>query len=880
VKTSSRFKANVHLGIFLAFSFLLVPLAQAIDRRVVDVVEITWPGAPLPTTSVSEIALQVNDQVQRRWEELTSFKGSKEDKRIQFYIDQRNIQPISLTSPVICDRFEFTSFMNSIRLETYRRLAIENSKERYLLILMPKAGCIWEGLSLIGSPGSRGGTILLQDTSDSFVIAHELGHSLGLGHSNYLRCDGAQRDGTWRQCKGIEYGGTVDLMGNVKTNAPLSTYHQWRMKLLAEPQIKEVWSSETISISAVDMAEGVKALFLRDGESTYWVEYRRERAESGYSSGLVIYRTDPPPSGSVVSPNPQDRIASEFNIGVSSDMWLINLDNFNYANSRSSGSMTLNQGKSFKAYSGNVAFEVLEISSNQDSARVSISRVSDSNPPPKPRLVGLSSQRSSTDSVIESGFEDQETYVDKFEIRRDSQLIELAGQADPAWRPTFLQPLRANKLLTFSDLPEGKYELSIRTIDLAGNRSEWSETKFVNIDRGAPRIAGGLVAEEVSKNSIKLKFPGIRDEGSQLCGSFLYNKYDFVTQASKEKANPYFEFPVNQIIESRIQTSDCLGNATDAKMKLSNVWMSADKGSRTGKWTSKVDSSGDTQLYCSVKCSISLSLIGSVTILAKSSSADVFIAGKKLPPIAGLKSAGLITLELGEKRKLVRISGKDLLIRGVVSSKVEFSEIREILPSSSGEDPTLNLPSQKSLIRLGFKQEDFVNNWRVLPMAGGTETKDPTLDLCGSDYKSENSRLFRRQVAVSKLNSPYLFLSSESVQYDNAESARLALSEVRSKLAECKKRGGFMEVTNSFTSYKFNETAQQEKVLDYQSLVLVHAIIGEGANSRTLFGAYLFKDNYFTGLYVVKSGSQFFTGEEIEGWTQVSKVFLDRLKNV
>ena len=118
------------------------------------------------------------------------------------------------------------------------------------------------------------------------------------------------------------------------------------------------------------------------------------------------------------------------------------------------------------------------------------------------------------------------------------------------------------------------------------------------------------------------------------------------------------------------------------------------------------------------------------------------------------------------------------------------------------------------------------------------------------------------------------------MQYDNAESARLALSEVRSKLAECKKRGGFMEVTNAFTSYKFNETAQQERVLDYQSLVLVHAIIGEGANSRTLFGAYLFKDNYFTGLYVVKSGSQFFTGEEIEGWTKVSKVFLDRLKNV
>ena len=61
--------------------------------------------------------------------------------------------------------------------------------------------------------------------------------------------------------------------------------------------------------------------------------------------------------------------------------------------------------------------------------------------------------------------------------------------------------------------------------------------------------------------------------------------------------------------------------------------------------------------------------------------------------------------------------------------------------------------------------------------------------------------------------------------------------------------------------------------------VIVHSIIGEGSSARTLFAVYQFKDEFFTGLYVVKNGAKFFSEVELENWTKVAKTFSIRLKS-
>lgn len=876
-------KKTRSVSTLFAFIILLVAIssepAEAVDRRPIDVVEITWPGASRPTITSATVVNSINTDVTKRWENLTDLKGAVEDRKISFYADRTLPQSIALNSPLACNRSDFSSFLNTIRAETYKRLSVENFTQRYLIILMPRANCIWEGRSLIGNSDSRGGTMILQDTADPFVIAHELGHSLGLGHSNFLRCDTGQRDGSWRSCKAVEYGGTVDLMGNVPTSAPLSTYHQWRMGLLRNEQVKEVWNTQTISLSSADMSQGIKSIFIRDGLSTYWVEFRRERLESGYGAGLVVYRTDPPPASAVVSPNVEDSYGSESNTSVSSDMWLINLDNFNYSNSRSGGSMSLPSGKPFTVFSGNVTIEVNSIASSQDSATVTIRRAADLIAPPKPNLAIFGSIRSGEESVLQSGFEDKETYVDSFEVKKNEEIISSPGRNDPLWRQTYLQPFRANKSLTVADLPEGKYSLSVRTVDLAGNKSEWSAPQNVNIDRGSPTLEATITVDSYNGIGVGIRFNGVKDEGSQLCDTSIYNEFDYVSKNSIEKLAPKFEFLLNDNLVGRIQARDCLGNIRDAKIVLSNKWISPDKSARTGIWKSRVDSTGNTQLQCVSKCSISMSVSGNVGIIAQSKSSEVFLSGKKVGQVLPSKSVGIINVAVGEKKRVLRISSRDILLSGVIQNTTTISDLREVTSTTQGVDPTLSLPNQTSLIRLGFKQEDFVNGWRVLPMAGGTETQDPTLDLCGSDYSSESLRLFRRQVAVTRTESPYAFLSSESVQYRDKKATAQALLELQEKLTQCKSAGGFRDSTGVTTRYQFKETSIQEKQLNFAESVIVHSIMGEGSNARTLFAVYQFKDEFFTGLYVVKNGAKFFSEVELENWTRVAQTFSMRLKS-
>ena len=870
-------KISQLICISFLFQVLLIAPAEAVDQRPIDVVELNWSGSAQLTTSKSEIVSKINGEVRSKWESLTSFTGGNLEQRIQFYGDRVLPDPIRLVAPLSCNRSDFSSFMNSIRSEAYKRMSIDSSSNRYLIILMPDSNCIWEGRSLIGTANSKGGTIILQDTSDAFVIAHELGHSLGLGHSNFMRCDAGQKDAAWNACKAVEYGGTVDLMGNVPTDAPLSTYHQWRMGLMNDSQVREIWQTQTISLSAVDMQLGVKSLFVRDGKSTYWIEFRREKLESGYKSGLVIYRTDPPPSSSIVSPNSEDSYGDGSNLSVTSDMWLINLDNFSYVNSRSSGSMTLNLNKSFTAYSGNFSLEITGIAPNQDSATISIKRASDLIAPPQPRIAISGELRNAQDSVLQKGFEDLETFVDSFEIKKNDELIPIVGRKDPAWRQTYLQPFDTSKVLTIADLPEGKYSLSVRTIDIGGNKSPWSNPQFVNIDRGAPKISNRINIESISKGMAKIKFLDITDEGSQLCSTALYNNFDFVSQYSEAKTSPTFEFEVDKNFESRLQATDCLGNIRDSKVEIGTRFFDGGTGSKIGNWKVSKESNSAIQAKCLGKCTVSISTLGQVAFSVTSPQFDIYVSGKKFSIPKNQISTDLINIDLGTRKKIVRITGKELVFRGYIQVLTKISEEKSFDATVQGVDPSLTLPSQSKLIGLGFSSKDFVNGWRVLPMAGGTDTSDPTLDLCGNSYKSEKLRVNRRQLAVSKASTPYAFLSSESVEYLDSAAANLGLIELKENYAACKKAGGWSDNSGLFSKYRFIAVSDQENLLNVPDAVVVHAIMGEGQDARTLFAVYQFKGNFFTGLYVVRNGDKAFDENELRHWTLVAKAFSNRL---
>ena len=357
------------LGLVVAFVSLGLAPAYAVDERVIDVVSVTWAGAVAPAGGVNDVAKIIDSEVNDDWKKFTTLYGDTKDRTISFVTGKVLTEPISLVSKMACTGTAASNFLSSIRSEAYKRLGVSDYSKRYLVVIAPKAGCVWSGRAPLGGSTSTSGMLVLHDSASSYVITHELGHTFGLGHSNFLRCDNAANDGAWSDtCKAVEYGGTIDVMGNIDTSSPLNTYHQWRMGYLDDSQIKQVWQSEVVNLAPSDFANGIRAIYIRDGKAAYWVEYRRKLDGVGYKPGLAIYRLDRPPISSIVSPNPEDAAASELGPVLGTDVWMLNLDTYQYRDSRSvGGSMT---ALTATTYSGNVSFSA--VASETGAASVAI----------------------------------------------------------------------------------------------------------------------------------------------------------------------------------------------------------------------------------------------------------------------------------------------------------------------------------------------------------------------------------------------------------------------------------------------------------------------------------------------------------------------------
>ncbi len=867
----------------IAALFLLVGLApavQAADVRVIDVAQVTWNGASEPSSSMSDVVSAIQNQVGPSWTSFTTLQGDTRDRTISFTYGQTLTTPIRLTSRMACERSDFTSFMNSIRNEVYRQLGLTDWKDRYLVILTPAAGCIWSGRAGIGSVSTKGGVMVLHNTASAFVITHELGHNLGLGHSNMLRCSTGASDGPWSQtCKAVEYGGSIDVMGNVDTTSPLSTYHQWRMGLLENKEVQQSWLNESIELSASDVYGGTRAIFIRDGKSTYWIEYRRPRQGVPYNAGLVIYRTDPPSPSFIDSPNPDDRAGFEPGLGVGTDIWMLNLDAYSYsATGRASGSMTLQPSKSTKLHSGNITLEAISASTS-DKVTVKITRKADVTAPPVPPVTPIATWRYPGAEIIESGYDDAESAIASFEAQIDGKVVPIDSAINTNFVPTYLDPLISRRAVYVQSLPEGTYSLALRATDVWGNKSAWSTPAKVTIDRGVPVVKSDAAVVGTTPDSIQVSLPSIRDVGSNLCATQLVNEDGFVLQNSALKASPEFKFKKNGEFKSSIQVFDCLGNGVAGELSVGTSYTPATQSSRTGKWVAS--SIADGALTCVGKCTASLSASGKAFVMTGEGEASVALTGKPVSKVSYVTSKSLragAVVEIGIRKRVVRVSGSNFTLAGIATVNLSITNLREAPRTPSATDPSLTESIQKNMYKYGFNADDFSSGWTVLPMARGTTLEDPTLDLCSASYKSEAGRQYRRQVTATKVGASYLFLSTEVVKYKDKAAADAALAELQSNYSACVKNKGGIERDGTFVDYTFAPLPSSDAALvNESSRVLVRAQIGKGVTARQLLAFYQFKGEMFTGLYVVKAGETPISDAEVKRWFDAASVMAQRL---
>lgn len=863
-------------AILIAFISLGLAPAYAIDERVVDVVAVTWNGATTALSNPQTIAGVIDTEVNADWKKFTTMVGATTDRVISFKTGKVLEAPITLVSKMACTGYSAAEFMSSIRSEAYKRLEISDYSKRYLVVYSPKAGCIWSGRAGLGGPKSVSGTLILHDSDSSFVMTHELGHTFGLGHSNFLRCDNAAYDGPWGEtCKGIEYGGTIDVMGNVDTTSPLSTFHQWRMGLIDDSQIKQVWQSENITLAPSDFANGIKAIFIRDGKAAYWIEYRRKTDGAGYKPGLVIYRLDPPPISAVVSVNPEDAAAAEFGSVLGTDMWMLNLDTYQYKDSRSvGGSMS---ALTAKTYSGNVSFSAV---ASETGAVVTIKKKADTTPPPTPVVVPVVQWNSPNMVIIAPGNEDADTAITGFEGQIDGAVQTLKASDIDGWMPTYLSPFVAPKTMYLRDLPEGSYSFSMRAIDVVGNKSAWSTPVKIVIDRGHPVVTNDFVLSNANANELTVAWKGATDVGAGICQVNVVDEDGLIIQSASEKNAPVFKLNSGVALTGTAQIFDCVGNGQSGDLSITNTFIAASKSARTGKWISATTPFGAGSLKCVGKCTASMSAAGKFDVLLGAGAATITVGGKTVASVSDGKSKSLFmsgTIDLGATKKVVRVSGSNFVLVGLASVTTTLGTLKEIDRAPAISDPSLSDEKQVKLAKLGFRAEDFSGEWTVLPMGGGTKLDDPSLDLCNGVFASERDRTERRQVAATKVGSTFSFLSTEVVKYSSAAAASAAQKELVKVLAQCQADKGYKDATGALVSYDFKMLNNiPAGVVPEGNRVFVHAVIDSGVRARTLLGFYQFNGDTYSGLYVMKVDG--FNDAQVAKWLKVAVTMANRLQ--
>jgi hypothetical protein len=256
----------------LALSLAGVPAAQpaygghVLGPQRILVALVSWGPRPLARADVQTIFGQVDAFYRSMSYGKVSLTGS-----VTPWLD-------AFDMPVACN-------LPQVRADGLTALAAagyDASKYDRIVFVQPEQNCPWSGVT-------QAATVYLNGVVTTYLLAHELGHSFGLGHANLTDC---KRHG----CGALEYGDPYDTMGvgtgdfNAKAKYDLG----W-LTNVTRPIKKG-----TYALAPIERASRLpQAFVVTTANDQYWIEYRSRPAlnnDGQQTAGAgVIIRVSPSP---------------------------------------------------------------------------------------------------------------------------------------------------------------------------------------------------------------------------------------------------------------------------------------------------------------------------------------------------------------------------------------------------------------------------------------------------------------------------------------------------------------------------------------------------------------------------------------------------------